>query len=137
MFATLEDKAKHDTAVPVDIEGNNLNQTTSVVLGAISPVYLDPELEQQTLRKFDMILLPQLAMLVIIAYLDRTNIGEQPLISLKLDSIFTNCHQEMPPPPISSSCVLLPFIFVGSHLTIVDREVQCTLGLQLIKCCRS
>lgn len=36
---------------------------------------VDTELESQALRKFDLYLLPQLALLTILAYLDRTNIG--------------------------------------------------------------
>ena len=36
---------------------------------------VDTEQETQALRKFDLFLLPQLALLTILAYLDRTNIG--------------------------------------------------------------
>ena len=36
---------------------------------------VDPELERRVSRKFDMYLLPQIAILIICAYLDRTNIG--------------------------------------------------------------
>jgi len=44
--------------------------------GTISDIQIDPVLEQQTLRKFDLFLLPQIAVLIIIGYLDRTNVGE-------------------------------------------------------------
>lgn len=37
---------------------------------------IDPELERRTSRKFDIFLLPQIAILIICAYLDRTNIGK-------------------------------------------------------------
>ncbi|KAF2168368.1 hypothetical protein M409DRAFT_53058 [Zasmidium cellare ATCC 36951] len=38
-------------------------------------IYIDPELEKRTLRKFDRWVLPQFMLLVLIAYLDRSNIG--------------------------------------------------------------
>uniref|UniRef100_A0A8H7MY37 Major facilitator superfamily (MFS) profile domain-containing protein n=1 Tax=Bionectria ochroleuca TaxID=29856 RepID=A0A8H7MY37_BIOOC len=47
----------------------------SVASGALSQVPVDLEFEKQALKKFDMFLLPQLALLTILAYLDRTNIG--------------------------------------------------------------
>ena len=37
--------------------------------------YIDPELEKRTLRKFDLFVLPQMMILILIAYLDRSNIG--------------------------------------------------------------
>lgn len=40
-----------------------------------SEIYVDPELEKRTLRKFDIYVLPQFMLLVLIAYLDRSNIG--------------------------------------------------------------
>ncbi|CAG9953998.1 unnamed protein product [Clonostachys rosea f. rosea IK726] len=47
----------------------------SVASGALSQVPVDLEFEKQALKKFDMFLLPQLALLTSLAYLDRTNIG--------------------------------------------------------------
>lgn len=40
-------------------------------------IYVDPELEKRVMRKFDRFILPQFAILMLIAYLDRSNIGEQ------------------------------------------------------------
>ena len=37
--------------------------------------YHDVELEKRTLRKFDFYVLPQFMIMVLIAYLDRSNIG--------------------------------------------------------------
>lgn len=37
--------------------------------------YIDPELERAALRKFDVYVLPQMMLLVLVAYLDRSNIG--------------------------------------------------------------
>jgi hypothetical protein len=44
--------------------------------GTLSPIIVDSELEKRALRKFDIFLLPQLALVTIVAYLDRTNLGE-------------------------------------------------------------
>lgn len=41
----------------------------------VTVVEIDPELEKQALRRFDIFLLPQIAILIIISYLDRSNIG--------------------------------------------------------------
>ena len=41
-------------------------------------IYIDPALEERVMRKFDKFVLPQFAILVLIAYLDRSNIGETP-----------------------------------------------------------
>lgn len=38
-------------------------------------IYIDPEKEKGVLRKFDLLALPQFILLVILSYLDRTNIG--------------------------------------------------------------
>lgn len=38
-------------------------------------VALDPALERQTLRQFDKYLLPPLAVILLLAYLDRSNLG--------------------------------------------------------------
>jgi hypothetical protein len=36
---------------------------------------IDPVLERRVMRKFDMFVIPQMMLLVILAYLDRSNIG--------------------------------------------------------------
>lgn len=38
-------------------------------------IFVDPVIERRALSKFDKLLLPQIAILVLIAYLDRSNIG--------------------------------------------------------------
>jgi hypothetical protein len=42
-------------------------------------IYIDPELERKVIRKFDRYVLPQFVVLVILGYLDRTNIGQSCL----------------------------------------------------------
>lgn len=39
-------------------------------------IFVDPVIEKRALAKFDKFLLPQIAILVMIAYLDRSNIGK-------------------------------------------------------------
>lgn len=41
-----------------------------------SDIFIDPVLEQRAMRKFDCWMLPQLAIVTLISYLDRSNIGE-------------------------------------------------------------
>ncbi|KAH7120599.1 major facilitator superfamily domain-containing protein [Dactylonectria macrodidyma] len=41
----------------------------------VSDVFIDPVLEKRTIAKFDKFMMPQMALLMLIAYLDRSNIG--------------------------------------------------------------
>ncbi|KAL1856484.1 hypothetical protein VTK73DRAFT_8235 [Phialemonium thermophilum] len=41
----------------------------------VDDLYIDPQLERSTVAKFDKYVLPQMAVLIILAYLDRSNIG--------------------------------------------------------------
>ena len=78
-MAGVIDKKPHpgeSTSPPTSTDGNALEGMPSVASGTLSPVTVDSELEKQALKKFDMFLLPQLALLTILAYLDRTNIGK-------------------------------------------------------------
>lgn len=43
-------------------------------------IHIDPEMERKVMRKFDMLVLPQFVIIMLLAYLDRTNIGMPPLI---------------------------------------------------------
>ncbi|KAF4991688.1 hypothetical protein FGRMN_7661 [Fusarium graminum] len=56
-------------------DGAVLEAMPSIAPGTLSPVVVDSEMEKQALKRFDMFLLPQLALLTVLAYLDRTNIG--------------------------------------------------------------
>ena len=42
-------------------------------------IEIDPVLERRVMRKFDMFVVPQMILLVILAYLDRSNIGAELL----------------------------------------------------------
>ncbi|RDW91671.1 MFS general substrate transporter-45 [Coleophoma crateriformis] len=43
--------------------------------GEVDAIFVDPELERRTLRKFDQWLLPPLTIILLLAYLDRSNMG--------------------------------------------------------------
>jgi hypothetical protein len=45
------------------------------IRSAVTGIFVDPVIEKRALSKFDKFLLPQIAILVLIAYLDRSNIG--------------------------------------------------------------
>lgn len=74
--------ASMDEKKQVDSEAK-LGESTQARFGNISlqdaDIYVDPELEKHVMRKFDRFILPQFAILMLIAYLDRSNIGKQTL----------------------------------------------------------
>ncbi|XHG03871.1 hypothetical protein AWENTII_007159 [Aspergillus wentii] len=47
----------------------------NLAAGQIDEVQIDPDLERRTVAKFDKYLLPQLFVILILAYLDRSNVG--------------------------------------------------------------
>lgn len=53
-----------------------LEPIPSYTPGTVSPIIANSRLEDSALRRFDIFLLPQLALVTIVAYLDRTNLGE-------------------------------------------------------------
>ncbi|GAM33767.1 hypothetical protein TCE0_013r00907 [Talaromyces pinophilus] len=80
-MAGIIDK-KPSTSTSQSTEGHALEAMSSVACGTVIPETVDSGLEKQALRKFDMFLLPQLAFLTILAYLDRTNIGNAKVFGL-------------------------------------------------------
>lgn len=95
MAAMFDQKPKPgDSSAAVSTEENHLDTSASVNNGTVSPPIVDPELEKQALKRFDLFLLPQLALLTILAYLDRTNIGEKT--SCYVLRLLINDSQEMP-----------------------------------------
>ncbi|KIY02621.1 uncharacterized protein Z520_01086 [Fonsecaea multimorphosa CBS 102226] len=63
----------------------DIYKLASVNNGDCQEIQLDPELERKTLRRFDMFLLPQIALIIIIGYLDRSNIGNAAIFGLPTD----------------------------------------------------
>lgn len=45
---------------------------------APSDIYIDAEKEKAIIRKFDYLVLPQFVIILVLAYLDRSNIGTPP-----------------------------------------------------------
>lgn len=67
-----------DKTNELDIEAKQEPYTTCTPTSTgvgVSPASIDPAKERDALRRFDYIVLPQLAILVIIGWLDRANIG--------------------------------------------------------------
>jgi hypothetical protein len=60
-----DEKDERPNASVDDVSSGLVNDTT---------IELDPELERRTLRKFDKFLLPPLACILLLAYLDRSNL---------------------------------------------------------------
>ena len=66
IMTKLDEKPERTNASVDDVSSGLVNDTT---------IELDPELERRTLRKFDKFLLPPLAVILLIAYLDRSSLG--------------------------------------------------------------
>ncbi|CAI6100056.1 unnamed protein product [Clonostachys chloroleuca] len=84
-MASVVDKKPHLSELTFTLpsaEGEVLEGMPSVASGTFSRVAVDLDLEKQALKKFDMFLLPQLALLTILTYLDRTNIGNAKVFGL-------------------------------------------------------
>lgn len=64
----------------LDTQGKEEKAVTAVPLSdsehGEQDIHIDPELEKRVLGKFDKLVLPQFMLLVLIAYLDRSNIGK-------------------------------------------------------------
>jgi hypothetical protein len=57
-----------------NVLGEGLNGLRDKTEGTITSI--DPEFEHRTLRKFDKWLLPPLIVILLVAYLDRSNLGK-------------------------------------------------------------
>jgi MFS family permease len=56
--------------------------TKPVAVNGETEIYIDPVMEKRIIRKFDMLALPQYILIIVLAYLDRTNIGEDPILPM-------------------------------------------------------
>ncbi|KAH7312511.1 major facilitator superfamily domain-containing protein [Stachybotrys elegans] len=54
-------------------------------LDSPSTIYIDPEKEKKILRKFDYLVLPQFVVILVLAYLDRSNIGNARIFGFEED----------------------------------------------------
>lgn len=69
---------KMDDIKKADIESNSLspsNDRSPDPQLASDEIYIDPIVEKRATAKFDKFMMPQMALLMVIAYLDRSNIG--------------------------------------------------------------
>ena len=57
-------------------KANALDSSSGEVGIAAHHVEIDPALERRVVRKFDLLVMPQMVLLIILAYLDRSNIGK-------------------------------------------------------------
>ena len=64
-----------------DMKATDKSDTNPVPIDGETEVYIDPVMEKRIIRKFDMLALPQYILVIILAYLDRTNIGMLPVLS--------------------------------------------------------
>lgn len=55
---------------------SEVHKLQSYTQGTVNDMQLDPTMEKKILQRFDMFLLPQIAIIIVIGYLDRSNIGE-------------------------------------------------------------
>ena len=58
-----------------DMKATDKSDTNPVPIDGETDIYIDPAMEKRIIRKFDMLALPQYILIIILAYLDRTNIG--------------------------------------------------------------
>ena len=68
-------------------ELDDMHKMESATYGSVQDIQLDPVIEKKTLRRFDLFLLPQIAILIVIGYLDRSNIGKDSPLPPK----YQNC----------------------------------------------
>lgn len=66
-MSKADEKPQQPNASVDDVSSGLVNDTI---------IELDPELERRTLRKFDKYLLPPLSVILLLAYLDRSNLGQ-------------------------------------------------------------
>jgi hypothetical protein len=76
----MDIKEKTDSANITDIVVPDLNRGGSNDIHDASDnehtIYIDPEEEKAVMRKFDRYLLPQAFIIILLNYLDRSNLGE-------------------------------------------------------------
>jgi hypothetical protein len=67
-------------ANPDDMKAPEKPDTKPVAVNGGTEIYIDPVMEKRIIWKFDMLALPQYILIIVLAYLDRTNIGEPPIL---------------------------------------------------------
>lgn len=62
------------------------SSASDTVTGGRSSIHIDPVAEKRVIRKCDYRVVPPLTVLFLLAFLDRTNIGQQPVLPLQLQA---------------------------------------------------
>jgi hypothetical protein len=65
-----------------DVKAPDKSDTKPMAVNGGTEIYIDPVMEKRIIRKFDMLALPQYILIIVLAYLDRTNIGEPPILPM-------------------------------------------------------
>jgi hypothetical protein len=63
-----------------DMKASEKAHTEPTAVNGETDFYIDPVMEKRIIRKFDMFALSQYTLIIILAYLDRTNIGMLPVL---------------------------------------------------------
>lgn len=91
--------ALNETELPINGKQDSVSLCTPTSTGVgTSPASIDPAKEKGALRRFDLIVLPQLGVLTVIGWLDRANIGESEVIPVK----GCGCQRPQAMPPSSA-----------------------------------
>jgi hypothetical protein len=64
-----------------DMKASEKAHTEPTAVNGETDFYIDPVMEKRIIRKFDMFALSQYTLIIILAYLDRTNIGMPPMLT--------------------------------------------------------
>ena len=78
-MSSLEEQKLPKMEIHSSTELEDVHKLASATQSSFQDIQLDPTMEKKTLRRFDMFLLPQIAILIVIGYLDRSNIGKDSL----------------------------------------------------------
>jgi hypothetical protein len=64
-----------ETKGVIGVTTDSLSQKDGASDQIVSDIFIDPAMEKQTMRKFDIYILPQFALLAFMMFVDRSNIG--------------------------------------------------------------
>lgn len=82
-----------DDSIPKDVPLHvEKAMSDELVENGTPELQLDPKLDRQTVRKLDMLLIPMMCMIYLLAFLDRSNIGNARIAGMQKDLGITD-HQ--------------------------------------------
>ena len=89
--------------------------------------HFDPEEEKQVLKKTDYILLPVLCLLLNVAYLDRTNIGNARILGMTEDLDLTGSDYN-----IALFMFFIPYLLLDVPANMVMRKFRPSVFLSIL-----